>query len=64
MLLAIIASKNNALVVDLTLSSSGFYRQAWMALGDMSKEHAMEAYVKLLLQSSPAFRTYLHDAPR
>ncbi|CAF0796377.1 unnamed protein product [Rotaria sp. Silwood1] len=34
-------------------------KQAWIALGDMSKEQAMEEYVKLLLDRCPIFRTYL-----
>ncbi|CAF1023421.1 unnamed protein product [Rotaria sordida] len=34
-------------------------KQAWIALGDMSKEQAMEEYVKLLLDRCSMFRTYL-----
>ncbi len=35
------------------------YRQAWIALGDMTKEKAMEEYIKLLLDRCTMFRTYI-----
>lgn len=37
------------------------WRQAWIALGDMSKEQAMEEYVKLLLARCSIFRIYLEN---
>ena len=36
------------------------FRQAWISLGTMSKEKAMEEYVKLLLDRCPNFRIHLH----
>jgi hypothetical protein len=36
-----------------------FSRQAWIALGDMSKEQAKEEYVKLLLEHCPMFKLHL-----
>ncbi|CAF3468862.1 unnamed protein product [Rotaria sp. Silwood1] len=34
-------------------------KQAWIALGDMSKEQAKEEYIKLLLDHCPMFKHYL-----
>ena len=34
-------------------------RQAWQALGDMSKETAMEEFVKMLDSICPLFKPYL-----
>ncbi|CAF5120419.1 unnamed protein product, partial [Rotaria magnacalcarata] len=34
-------------------------KQAWIALGDMTKEQAMEEYVKLLLDRCSIFRIHL-----
>ena len=34
-------------------------RQAWISLGDMSKEKAMEEYINLLLDRCLMFRTHL-----
>ncbi|CAF3647940.1 unnamed protein product [Adineta steineri] len=34
-------------------------KQAWITLGDMTKEQAMEEYVKLLLERCPMFQTYI-----
>lgn len=35
------------------------FRQAWMALGDMTKEQAREEFVKYLLERCPMFRLHL-----
>lgn len=35
------------------------FRQAWMALGDMTKEQAKEEFVKYLLERCPMFRLHL-----
>ena len=35
------------------------YRQAWQALGDMSKETAMEEFAKMLDTICPLFKPYL-----
>ena len=45
----------------LSLSLIFFDRQAWISLRDMSKEKAMEEYVKLLLDRSSLFRTFLEN---
>ncbi len=40
------------------------FRQAWISLGNMSKEKAMEEYIKFLLNRCSIFRIYLqtqHD---
>jgi hypothetical protein len=35
------------------------FRQAWVALGDMSKEQAKEEFIKLLIERGPMFKHYL-----
>lgn len=34
-------------------------RQAWIALGDMSKDQAKEEFIKFLFQRCPTFRLHL-----
>ncbi len=34
-------------------------RQAWIALGDMSKDQAKEEFIKCLLERCPMFRHHL-----
>jgi hypothetical protein len=38
-----------------------FNRQAWISLGKMSKEQAMEEYIKLLFDRCSIFRIYLQN---
>jgi acyl-CoA-binding protein len=57
MLLVTIESKKRRNFSLLKLYSD--YRQAWIALGDMTKEKAMEEYIKLLLDRCAMFRTYI-----
>lgn len=45
----------------MMIDSCVFPRQAWISLRDMSKEKAMEEYVKLLLDRSSLFRIFLDN---
>ena len=42
-----------------TVGCEFLFRQAWMALGDMTKEQAKEEFVKYLLERCPTFRLHL-----
>lgn len=35
------------------------HRQAWISLGDMSKEEAMEQFINLLIERCPMFRPHI-----
>jgi hypothetical protein len=58
MLLVIIESEMKRKII---FTNKFFFidRQAWIALGDMSKDKAMEEYVKLLFDRYSIFRDYL-----
>lgn len=53
--------ESNAIVLFCHYSLIFVDRQAWISLRDMSKEKAMEEYVKLLLDRSSLFRTFLEN---
>jgi hypothetical protein len=58
MLLVIIESEMKRKII---FTNKFFFidRQAWIALGDMSKDKAMKEYVKLLFDRYSIFRDYL-----
>jgi hypothetical protein len=60
MLLVMIESKENKNKIFFLIFNFDF-RQAWISLGDMSKEKAMEEYIKLLLNHCSIFRIYLEN---
>jgi hypothetical protein len=59
MLLVTIESKKRRKFFFSLLKLYSDYRQAWIALGDMTKEKAMEEYIKLLLDRCTMFRIYI-----
>jgi hypothetical protein len=64
MLLVMIESINKSDYFFYSLLNISFffrYRQSWISLGDMSKEKAMEEYIKILLDRCSIFRTYLEN---
>jgi hypothetical protein len=59
MLLGMIESKGKSRSFFFNLILN--FRQAWISLGDMSKEKAMEEYIRLLLNRYSTFRIFLQN---